>query len=79
MPWGTVKSIRQLDGRYQKDYKENNQTPMRLELPAGEFELTIAGPTGQEKTERVKVSPKSTGSVTPVFEQLDVEKIVNAK
>ena len=79
VPWGTVTSVRQLDGRFHKDYKEANQTPMRLELPAGEFEITVAGPAGQEKTERVKVSPKSTGSITPVFEQLDVEKIVNAK
>ncbi|HYX68530.1 MAG TPA: hypothetical protein VE825_05325, partial [Terriglobales bacterium] len=79
VPWGTVKSVRQLDGKFHKDYTEQNQTPMRLALPTGEFEITVAGPSGTEKTERVKITPQSTGSVTPVFEQLDVEKIVNAK
>ncbi|HVP43583.1 MAG TPA: protein kinase [Terriglobales bacterium] len=79
VPWGTVTSARQLNGRFHEDYKKDNQTPLRLALPAGEYEITIAGPTGQEKTEKVKISPQSTGSITPVFEQLDVEKIVNAK
>jgi hypothetical protein len=52
---------------------------MRLNLPAGEYEITVTGPSGQEKTERVKISRTSSGSVTPVFEQLDVEKIINAR
>jgi len=79
VPWGTVTSARQLNGSFHEDYKKDNQTPMRLALPQGEYEITVTGPSGQEKTERVKISPTSTGAITPVFEQLDVEKIVNAK
>ena len=66
-------------GKFSEKYEKDNQTPMRLSLPSGEFEITVAGPTGQEKTDHVKISAKSSGSVTPVFEQLDVEKIVNAR
>jgi len=79
IPWGTLKSAKQLDGGFTETYQKDNQTPMRLSLPTGEYEITVSGPGGQEKTERVKISARSAGSVTPVFEQLDVEKIVNAK
>ncbi len=79
VPWGTVKSVQQVGGKFHQEYKQDNQTPMRLSLPTGEFEIAIAGPNGQEKTEKVKISPQSSGAITPVFEQLDVEKIVNAK
>ncbi len=79
IPWGTVKTVKQLDGKFTENYEKDNQTPLRLSLPTGEYEITVAGPTGQEKTEKVKISRTSSGSVFTVFEQLDVEKIVNAR
>ena len=79
IPWGTLKSAKQINGDFTETYDKDNQTPVRISLPTGDFEITVVGPGGQEKTEKVKISAKASGSVTPVFEQLDVEKIVNAK
>ncbi|MCI0355507.1 MAG: hypothetical protein L0099_10785 [Acidobacteria bacterium] len=52
------------------------QTPLRIALPPGEYKIVVAGPRGEEKTETIKVSNESPGSYVPVFEAIDVEKIV---
>jgi hypothetical protein len=75
IPWGTVKSITSTDGD-EVQLGAETQTPLRLALAPGEYKVVVAGPTGEEKTETIKVSNESPGSYVPVFEAIDVEKIV---
>ena len=75
IPWGTVKSITTVDGK--RTIPVNQQTPVRVMLAPGDYKVTIAGPNGQEQVEPVSVRDDQPGSVTPVFDQIDVEKIVN--
>lgn len=75
IPWGTVKSITSTDGD-EIQIGSDTQTPLRIALPPGEYKIVVAGPKGEEKTETVKVSNESPGSYVPVFEAIDVEKIV---
>ncbi len=75
IPWGTVKSVTSTAGD-EVALGDDNQTPLRLALPPGEYKVVVAGPKGDEKTETIKVSNESPGSYVPVFEAIDVEKIV---
>ena len=75
IPWGTVKSITTIDGK--RTIEVNQQTPVRVMLAPGDYKVIIDGPGGQEQVEPVSVRDDQPGSVTPVFDQIDVEKIVN--
>ncbi|MGH9669554.1 MAG: hypothetical protein ACRD3A_05510, partial [Terriglobales bacterium] len=75
IPWGTVKSITSTDGD-EVQIGTDTQTPLRIALAPGEYKVVVAGPKGEEKTETIKVSNESPGSYVPVFEAIDVEKIV---
>ena len=75
IPWGTVKSITSTDGD-NVPLGAETQTPVRVALAPGEYKIVVAGPKGDEKTETVKVSNESPGSYVPVFEAIDVEKIL---
>jgi eukaryotic-like serine/threonine-protein kinase len=75
IPWGTVKTITTVNGK--RTIEVNQQTPVRVMLPPGDYKVIIDGPNGQEQVEPVNVRDDQPGSVTPVFDQIDVEKIVN--
>jgi serine/threonine-protein kinase len=75
IPWGTVKSITSADGD-EVQLGAETQTPLRIALAPGEYKIVVAGPKGEEKTETVKVSNESPGSFVPVFEAIDVDKIL---
>jgi hypothetical protein len=70
-----VKSVSKPDGTVVKEV--NQQTPVRIALPPGEYKVVVAGPRGDQKTETVKITPEQGGSVYPVFEAIDVERILN--
>ncbi|MGH9510005.1 MAG: hypothetical protein ACRD2M_08720, partial [Terriglobales bacterium] len=75
IPWGTVKSIASTDGD-EVQIGTETQTPLRIALAPGDYKIVVAGPKGEEKTETIKVSDEAPGSYVPVFEAIDVEKIV---
>ncbi len=75
VPWGMVKSITTRDGKVVKEV--NQQTPVRVALAPGEYKVVVAGPKGEQKSETIKVTAGQGGSVYPVFEAIDVEKILN--
>jgi eukaryotic-like serine/threonine-protein kinase len=74
-PWATVKSLTRADG---KVIAVNEQTPVRVQLPAGEYSITLAGPNSQEHTEKLSVSPGEPTQYSYVFEAVDAAKIVSA-
>ena len=77
VPWGTVKTITPTGGG--KAIEVNEQTPIRVPVPEGEFTVVVAGPDGTEKSETVKATNDSPGSLTPVYgEGIDVDKILSS-
>ena len=74
-PWGTVKSLTSASG---KVIAVDEQTPVRLQVPAGEYTITMAGPNAQEQTGKVSVSPGKPAQYSYVFEAVDAAKIVSA-
>jgi len=74
-PWGTVKSLTSASG---KVIAVDEQTPVRLQVPAGEYTITMAGPNAQEHTGKVSVSPGKPAQYSYVFEAVDAAKIVSA-
>jgi hypothetical protein len=75
VPWGTVKTITPAGGG--KAIEVNQITPIRVPVPEGEFTVVVAGPNGTEKSETIKASNDSPGSYTPVYEAIDVDKILS--
>ncbi|MGH9493235.1 MAG: hypothetical protein ACRD2K_07015, partial [Terriglobales bacterium] len=74
VPWGTVKTITPTGGG--KAIEVNEMTPIRVPVAEGEYTVVVAGPNGTEKTETVKAMNDSPGSFTPVYEAIDVDKIL---
>ena len=75
VPWGTVKTITPAGGG--QAIEVNQMTPIRVPVPEGEFTVVVAGPNGTEKSETIKASNDSPGSYTPVYEAIDVDKILS--
>jgi serine/threonine-protein kinase len=76
IPWGTVKSITSVDGKV--SLSPNEQTPARIAVPPGDYKVVVDGPDGQEQSVDVKATDDIPGSITPVFQQIDVDQIINA-
>jgi serine/threonine-protein kinase len=79
-PWGKVKSITTTDGKRSIQIPAEGETPLRIAVPPGDYKVTIAGPDGTENSELVKASDEAPGACcNMVFQQIDVEKVVNAQ
>ena len=76
VPWGTVKTITPAGGG--SAIEVNQQTPIRVPVPEGEFTVVVAGPDGTEKSETIKATNDSPGNFTPVYEAIDVDKILSS-
>ena len=76
VPWGTVKSVTPAGGG--KAIELNEVTPVRVPVAEGEYTVVVTGPNGTEKSETIKATNDSPGTYTPVYEAIDVEKILNA-
>jgi hypothetical protein len=74
VPWGTVKTVTPTEGG--KAIEVNQMTPIRVPVPEGEYTVVVAGPNGTEKSETIKATNDSPGSFTPVYEAIDVDKIL---
>jgi serine/threonine-protein kinase len=74
-PWGTVKSVASTDGSVSRSV--NQQTPVRVNVPPGEYTIVVFGPDGSEQTETVKVTNDKPGKYQPVFGKIDVQQIIS--
>jgi hypothetical protein len=74
-PWATVKSLTGADG---KVIAVNEPTPVRVQLAAGEYTITLVGPNSQEHTDQLSVGPDKPAQYSYVFEAVDAAKIVSA-
>ena len=75
VPWGTVKTV----ASSKATINVNQETPVRVPVAPGEYTVVVAGPDGDEQTQKVTVTNDSPGSFTPVFEKIDVDKILQSQ
>ncbi|MBI2677554.1 MAG: protein kinase [Candidatus Koribacter versatilis] len=79
-PWGKVKSITSVDGKRSIELPADTVTPLRINVPPGDYKVTLAGPDGSEQSEMVKAADDTPGTCCNiVFQQIDVEKVLNAQ
>jgi len=79
-PWGKVKSVTTVDGKRSIELPAEAETPLRLGVPAGDYKVTVVGPDGAEQSEMVKATDEAPGvCCNIVFQQIDVEKVLNAQ
>ncbi len=79
-PWGKVKSITTVDGKRTIELPAETVTPLRISVPPGDYKITLAGPDGSEQSEMVKATDDTPGTCCNiVFQQIDVEKVLNAR
>ena len=76
VPWGTVKSVASTNGRV--TFAVNSQTPLRVKVPPGSYDIVIFGPKGQEQTPTVMATDGMPGRCAPVFEAIDGKQIIAA-
>lgn len=76
VPWGTVKTITSAKGT---SISVNKDTPLRVPVAPGEYTVVVTGPSGDEQSQKITVSNESPGSYTPVFEQINVDKILQSQ
>jgi hypothetical protein len=78
-PWAKVTNIVSKDGK--RTYPVNQETPVRVQLPSGDFTVNATGPDGKQVTQPIQVSKGSPGSMTlavaPVSED-DKKSIVQS-
>jgi len=74
-PWGTVKSLQAADG---KSTTIGESTPYLVHAPPGEYSITVAGPTGEEQTDRISVGANQRVQYQHTFEVVDATKIVSS-
>jgi hypothetical protein len=75
VPWGTVKTVTSASGNVTD---VNQPTPIRVPVGPGEYTVVVAGPNGEEQSQKITVSNDSPGSYTPVFEKIDVDQILQS-
>jgi eukaryotic-like serine/threonine-protein kinase len=66
VPWGTVKSVDSVDGSVK--ISVNQETPVRVPVPPGDYNVTFETPDGKEQVEKVEhVTDQAPGSTMPLF------------
>lgn len=76
VPWGKVVSVVSADGKYKVDV--NQETPVRVNLPAGDFTVNLLKPDGTPAKETIKVAKGNPQSVSPIFESVSANEIVQS-
>ncbi|HEX6505283.1 MAG TPA: protein kinase [Terriglobales bacterium] len=75
-PWGKVISI--VSRTDQSVIRPDEVTPLRLSLPAGEYDVSVSGPGGETKKVPIQVPQEGGQSYFVVFAKPDIAKIVGA-
>ena len=73
VPWATVKSVTNAKG---KVLAQEQETPVVIPVPAGNYTVVLEGPDHQTQTETVTASKDSPGKVNFKFETPDVDEII---
>jgi flagellar basal body-associated protein FliL len=76
VPWATVKSVEPAGGG--AAVVSDQQTPLRVALPAGTYKVTLMGPNNTQRIDTITVGPDKPGNVNVVFEEIDVDSILQA-
>jgi hypothetical protein len=74
VPWGTVKTVTSTDGKIRLEV--NQQTPLNVAVPPGEYVVVIASPEGQEQWGNVTVDGNGAGRYQVVFQPVNVQEII---
>jgi hypothetical protein len=74
-PYATVTKITSADGRFK--LAVNEETPVRVALPAGTFTVEFKGPNGETATETISnIASGTPGSISHPFEAVSANEIV---
>lgn len=76
VPWARVTHVESADGKYKAD--PNVETPVRVQLPAGQYKITLVGPDNKPAVKDVTVSATQPGSISNVFEAVSANEIVQS-
>jgi len=74
VPWATVKSVEPADGG--SAVVSDQQTPVRIPVASGTYKVTLVGPNNTQRIDTVSVTADKPGNVNVVFEEIDVETIL---
>ena len=74
VPWGTVKTVTSTDGKIRVEL--NQQTPLNVAVPSGDYVVVIASPDGQEQWGNVSVDGSSPARYQVVFQPVNVQEII---
>jgi eukaryotic-like serine/threonine-protein kinase len=76
-PWAMVVSVDSTDGKLH--YPVNQETPVRVPVPAGSFTVTLQSPSGETVTEKAEnLAATSPGIINRGFEAVDPDEIVKS-
>jgi hypothetical protein len=57
----------------------NDQTPLRLELPPGQYKVSVEGPNGEKKVLQIEIPEHGGNPYFVLFHKPDIQRIVNSK
>jgi hypothetical protein len=66
-PFATVTSIRNLDNGEEMDIGGKQMTPTTVDLPAGNYEVTLASPRSKTVTRKVTIAAGAEKTITEPF------------
>jgi len=75
VPYATIQSIVTTDGKRTIPLTDD-QTPVRVNLPQGEYNITFKGADGKTEVEKVTASPANPVQVSHVMESVSPNEIV---
>jgi serine/threonine protein kinase len=76
-PWGTITAVDPASGDAQKAV--GSQTPLRVKLPAGQYNITIEGPNHEQKQVEITVPPQGGTSCFVFFRKPNLNQILSQK
>jgi serine/threonine protein kinase len=76
-PWATIKAIEPASG--EAGNAIGSETPLRVKLPPGQYNVTFVGPGRQQKRIQFAVPQQGGTSCFVVFRKPDLNRILNAK
>ena len=81
-PWGTIKAVVLSNGSAASGDAASSvglQTPLRLKLPPGDYNITLEGPHHERKQAQITVPQQGGTSCFVVFRKPDLNRILSAK
>ena len=76
-PWATVTQVLSLNGDIFRTV--NDQTPLRLELPAGRYKVQMQGPGGEQQELAVEIPGEGGNSYFVLFRKPEIRRLITPK